>query len=382
MKYVKTFRQQLVEAEYPVSIMNYQRNRDFYQAYPAPKLFNLEDTQLKQQEFSKDDMQLLAIWYCRGTQLKFKETILQHKHPVDSWGYQFIPQVPKHYILMGKTTSQLAYDYGKQLIDRCTKASRIPFSVLELAYKKIMIGFWPYIVTHRLKMNSPNEKTYLEVKAEMDTLKDIRALTFASSHALQVAEKYNDEELLHYSKVFGIELPRYSLAYDLQKTEHHGFAIKPCIKLDDSFSIASGKPAEKVHLAEDKSKNRPAGVIRYENNNAGYAAFDDDRPIIPTTLRRDAQPVRLQNKAFIAQLAEQIDWYLATFNETHDPMLLAEGWGFCNNCGFYQLNEGCDCGLHTTIELEELNTIQETYHRIWNGVGYIYQTTNGDMVLA
>lgn len=330
MKYVKTNRAKLNPVNYPMSVLDLPRDRAFHVNYPAPVSFTIPTST---QKLTAHQLQTLATWFCRGTVLHYSDKVMKTKlRAIDQWTYQFVEDYPKHYSLMGMNTPQLAYDYGKKLIAACTKASTIPFYNLELAYKDVMRTLWKQVLVY-----SPNKKTYLEIKAEKLALEELRALSYASEEAQHVSEGYSDEDLTRYAGIFGVTIPDWAIKQTLVKTKRHGFAVMPQIEMTSNYQLNFQK----------------SGTVGYAGN--------EERDPIPFTLQKDAIPLKLNNSHLRAQLAEQIDWYLNTFNETHDTMLLAEGWAHCTTCGFYKATEGCECGANLSLEEKELETIHEAY---------------------
>ena len=347
MNFVLTKKQPLNEANYPFEITELPRNREFHTTYPAPVSFNIPATT---KAVSEDTMQLLATWFCRGTRLTHNGVSIVTKHkPIVQWVYSFTPKYLKHYQNLGYTTTQQCYDYGQQLIARCTKASAIPFAYLEEAYKRIMSAFW----NSSTVFFSPNSKTFPEVSAEKQTIADIKALTYAEDTS--VNSRFTDEELKLYSRIFGVSIPNYCLRYSHLETPD-GFARTPSVSMTDEFKLS--------YVSERKGGKEYSGSA-YEPEDI-YRKRKDGRKQIkqgiiqtPYTLKLDERPTPLVHSGLRAQLAEQVAWCCDTFKTTKDLTLLANGWGYCDTCGFYKTADGCQCGACLSQEAIELQQIRD-----------------------
>ncbi len=357
MKYVKTFKASLSPSNYSPDILTTisgQHNlRAFHQQYPAPVSFKLPATNV----ITDKQLQVLALWYLQGTNLLYHRNFnpalpiltITNPHPKARWAYEFVTNLPGHYIKANATTTQKAYEYGQRLIAAVTKANNIPFSTIEAAYKAIAR---PLLQTSpRLKIYSPNAKTLLEVRAELQAAKELadlsQFLTENSGESELLINLYNEYELNLYSRIFDIEMPEWSLKYKMVPTKH-GYAQLPELHMStpSTISIANTDYAG----AED--------------------GFNDQLNRIPYTLRRDSLPTSIHKQNLTVELAQSISWYLKTFKETRDEELLSPNWGYCEHCGFYQRSEGCQCGAIPSLEELELDTIYDTYDAIEDGSYY------------
>ena len=358
MNFVQTRRQPLNEANYPVNVLRFPRTFEFYQNYPAPKTFTIPEDYSVVYE---DQMQLLATWFCRGTSITHRNKTMTPKpnRITSQWVYKFIPNIPKHYIQLGYTTTEAAYAYGQALIRKCTKASQIPFEDLEHAYHDIMSTFW----NSPCKFYSPNKKTYLEVSAEKNTLKDIQDLTYATGEQLAANNNYDDDTLALYARIFGVSIPQYTLRFSHFETEH-GYAKTPSISMTSEYNLS--------YVSEKKGQYGYAGGTYdpLKGTSADTANKSRRKKIkqgivqTPYALKRDEKPIALHAQGLRAQLAAQVDWCLDYFKRSHDQAILAEGWGYCERCGFYQLSVGCPCHLHPSLEEQELAAVHEAQENL------------------
>ena len=351
MNFVLTSKLALSPSSYGMDILDYPRTVDFYNTFPAPTRFCIpRDTY----SVTDTQMQLLAIWFCRGTTLEHCDITIKTHRPRPEWKYSFTSTLPQYYITKGFTTPQKAYDHGKYLIDLCTKASTIPFQDLEEAYKTIMSSFWE----SSCRFFSPNKKTYLEVSSEKATEKEIEELTEASREALQLCKIYSDKELDLYKRIFGIETPNYCKKITHYETEH-GYAKLTSLQMTDEFKINYTKNSETAYAGSSYNPNAgvPTDKQRYRKLKQGSAQ-------VPFTLQLDEKPTPIHAEGLRAQLAEQVHWYLHQFKLTKDTSLLAPGWDYCEHCGFYQTTIGCPCHLHPSEEELELQQIKEAQENL------------------
>lgn len=89
------------------------------------------------------------------------------------WQWEMVDAMPKAYILRGMTTTDKAYNFGKELIDACYKANRVPFELMQEAYKAVYrLLKAAHCRTYHMDKNDnfisdlPNPTIYPEVNAE------------------------------------------------------------------------------------------------------------------------------------------------------------------------------------------------------------------------
>lgn len=385
MQYVFTEKTALVETNYdPAEILHQVHDRTFHEMYPAPVEFIVNITcfnDFKDRFISAEDLQLLSVWYNRGTKIHIMnsrsyknkngqyDSVAFHKHatikhPRVQWTYRFVNSLPKAYILRGCTTTEKAYAFGKTLIKACTNASKIPLDKLEEGYKVSM----RMCIQCQVNATSPNAKTYIEARSEIEAAHDIEAFF---GYVPEVITDLTDIELEFYARVFDIHMPEWFLRASNIKTEH-GYAVCP-------FTDAT----EFVAVDTTDSPNNPkygyAGNENYAPVDTVSHGFTDKTgkkaprhmacPITtPVGLQRDAAPQRLTNKvAERAQLAEQVVFYLSLPIEQQKEFMTAS-YGYCDDCGeYFELKEGCRCGTHTEMDnieylLREFKLSEVLYH--------------------
>lgn len=318
--------------------------RDIHEMYPAPEDFVVPNgTKEYALNISADVLQLLSIWFNRGTRIHFCETYIKPacsiktSRPRTQWHYDMVDSLPQTYIKQGYTTPQLAYDYGKKLIEACNKANLIPFDKLENGYKVIARNC---IDTGRyIKIFSPNEKTLMEAQAELETAHTLNAIFDTTACTTPVS--LSDIELEFYARVFDIKMPEWYLRASNVRI--------------DSVS-AKGKPYFSVAVLPfvDSTSFMPSVQFDQNGNIKTYDGNDQETKVIPSTYAKDAQPQKLQNPtAERKQLNEQIMFYLNLPIE--EQKLYATGlYDYCNDCKeWYEIRTGCTCQKHVGFENDE-----------------------------
>ena len=127
------------------------------------------------------------------------------------WQWEMSPQLPKAYILRGMTTPDKAYAFGKELMDACYKANKVPFEVMQDAYKAVYrLLKAAHCKTYHMDENDkfvsdlPSPTIYPEVNAEdscMGLIQDIW------EHNADCETGMPDELLRFYCRAFQVEAP-------------------------------------------------------------------------------------------------------------------------------------------------------------------------------
>ena len=127
------------------------------------------------------------------------------------WQWEMVDAMPKAYILRGMTTTDKAYNFGKELIDACYKANRVPFELMREAYKAVYrLLKAAHCKTYHMDENDkfvsdlPSPVIYPEVNAEdscMDLIQDIW------DRNKDCETEMPDELLKFYCRAFQIEAP-------------------------------------------------------------------------------------------------------------------------------------------------------------------------------
>ena len=135
MKYVYTSKIKLSPVTYNAlelfkTIKNMEGlSKEVHEMYPAPEDFVVPNgTKEYYLTLSEDVLQLLSIWFNRGTRIHFCETYIRPatsiktSRPCTQWHYDMVDSLPQSYLKQGYTTPQLAYAYGEKLTDHIREA--------------------------------------------------------------------------------------------------------------------------------------------------------------------------------------------------------------------------------------------------------------------
>lgn len=326
MQFVKTFKRNLSKKVYNSNevLTNEFFNRDWYLAHPTPEAFTVNPYESVKAGYrgniSKTAFQVLATWYIRGTSLTFTNygesiTLPTISRPRPEWGYSFVDEIPNYYLRLNKTTSEKAYQFGKELIEACATANKIPFDVLESTYNTIMEA----CLDLKIYAQSPNRKTWLEAMSNKILREDLAAL----GQAPEAETNLSDEELLYYAKVFDINVPKWFVKVDLVKTEH-GYAKCPNLTMSD----------ETFKPQYDNSGNRKT----YDGN------YNDD--LVPISLMKETAPIEAATEAARLQLITQVNFYLNLPIE-EQKLFMTANFAYCEHCkDYYEIRLGCLCATN------------------------------------
>lgn len=350
MKYVYTKKVALVDTLYnALELFETIKNsgglsRTIHELYPAPTDFVVPNgTREYNLTLSEDVLQLLSIWFNRGTRIHFLETYIRPassvkaSHPRTQWRYDMVDSLPQSYIKSGKTTPQLAYDYGKKLIDACNKANLIPFDKLENGYK--VVARQCLEPGRYIRFYSPNEKTLMEANAELETAHTLNAIF--DTTGCDTPCELSDIELDFFARVFDIKMPEWYLRASNVRID------SVSAKGNKYFSVA-------VLPFVDSTSFTPSVQFDQSGNIKSYDGNDSETKVIPSTYARDAQPQKLKNPtAERAQLAESVMFYLnLPIEEQKEYMTSA--YAYCDTChDYYEIREGCTCGKHEKFLIDD-----------------------------
>ena len=344
MKYVATHRIKLVESIYNFAelaeVTADGLNRDIHTCYPAPievvipNSHRNENGYFEQTKISENLLQLLSIWYNRGTRIIFEPTyigsatVLQIKHPRKAFSYEMVSSLPDSYIRSGNVTTDKAYAYGKKLIEACNACNLIPFDKLELGYK--IIARQCFEPGRNIKVLSPNKKTIPEALAEVQTAHDIAAIF--DTTACSAESSLDDIQLQFYARVFDIQMPEWYLRSTLVRKDEISS------KGNHYFDLYNLPFVDATAYTQAPQFDSQGHIKTYDGN-------DFEAQAIPTSAIRDAQPQRLHNPtAEHKQLVEQVMFYL-NMPIDQQKEFMTSNYGYCDQCHeYYELRDGCSCG--------------------------------------
>ena len=344
MKYVATHRIKLVESIYNfeelATVTEDGLTKELHQCYPAPIEVVIPNSHRKDNGYfemtkiNENLLQLLSIWYNRGTRIIFEPTYLrpavclQIKYPRKAFSYEMVPSLPDSYIRSGNVTTDKAYAYGKTLIKACNACNLIPFDKLELGYK--LIARQCFEPGRNIRVLSPNKKTIPEALSELQAAHDIAAIFDTSAYSTET--QLDDIKLQFYARVFDIQMPEWYL--------------RATVLRKDEISIKGNHYADIYNLPfVDATAYTQAPQFDSQGNIKSYDGNDFEAQAIPTSAIRDAQPQRLRNpEAERRQLTEQVMFFLNMPVEQQKEFM-TNNYGYCDQCHeYYELRDGCSCG--------------------------------------
>ena len=344
MKYVATHRIKLVESIYNFAELTEVTadglTKDIHDCYPAPIEVVIPNSHRKENGYfeltkiSANLLQLLSIWYNRGTRIIFEPsylrsaTVLQIKHPRKAFNYEWVPSLPDAYLRSGNVTPDKAYAYGKKLIEACNACNLIPFDKLELGYK--IIARQCFEPGRNIRVLSPNKKTIPEALAELQTAHDIEAIF--DTTACTSTTNLDDTQLQFYARVFDIQMPEWYLRATLIRKNEISSKGKPYVDLYNMPFI-------------DSTQYTQAPQFDSQGHIKAYDGNDFEAQAIPTSAIRDAQPHKLTNPdAERKQLTEQVMYFL-NMSIPEQKQFMTSNYGYCDECHeYYELRDGCTCG--------------------------------------
>lgn len=236
------------------------------------------------------------------------------------WQWEMVNTLPKAYILRGMTTPDKAYAFGKELIDACYKANRVPFEVMQKAYKAVYrLLKAAHCRTYHMDENDnfvsdlPSPTIYPEVNAEdscMDLIQDIW------DRNADCETEMPDELLRFYCRAFQIEAPAW------------WFSAKPVAQ---TYTNKDNKEVTMYAICPEISSTYS---MSYSSDYAGNLNENgDSQKTAPYTLLKDSKPQKLavedrkvlidSIKFFLSLPIEERKEFLAdTFEYTEDGELV------------------------------------------------------------
>lgn len=236
------------------------------------------------------------------------------------WQWEMVDTLPKAYILRGMTTTEKAYAFGKELMDACYKANKVPFEVMQDAYKAVYrLLKAAHCRTYHMDENDnfvsdlPSPVIYPEVNAEdscMGLIQDIW------SRNAKCETEMPDELLRFYCRAFQIEAPTWWIS------------AKPVAQ---TYTNKDNKEVTMYAICPELSS---AYNMSYSSDYAGNLDENgESQKTAPYTLLRDSKPQKLaiedrkvlidSVKFFLSLPIEERKEFLAdTFEYTEDGELV------------------------------------------------------------
>ena len=236
------------------------------------------------------------------------------------WQWEMVDTLPKAYILRGMTTPDKAYAFGKELMDACYKANKVPFEVMQSAYKAVYrLLKAAHCRTYHMDENDnfvsdlPSPTIYPEVNAEDSCIDLIQNIWERNADC---ETEMPDELLRFYCRAFQIEAPAW------------WFSAKPVAQ---TYTNKDNKEVTMYAICPEISGDCKA---TYSSDYAGNLDENgDSQKTAPYTLLRDSKPQKLaieDRKVLIDSvnfflnlpLEERKEFLADTFEYTEDGELV------------------------------------------------------------
>ena len=200
---------------------------------------------------------------------------------------------------------------AQKRIAQCQEYNRGYYPAAERWYKRLM---YDYMCMDR-KVFSPNKKTWYEVTAEVDFLRNVKNLQ------IPVEDQITEDQILwlqHYAPAYGVDIPKFSYRVNSRKTDH-GWTEEP-----------------EVCFTPMTDSEVNACIYDYRNDNN-----------LPANVRKGLWKRTMDCPKFIKDAYDTLK-YLMQFGE---EFLMPE-WHICPVCGdVYHEERGCEnCGKEKDVE--------------------------------
>lgn len=228
------------------------------------------------------------------------------------WQWEMVDTLPKAYVLRGMTTPDKAYAFGKELMDACYKANKVPFEIMQDAYKAVYrLLKAAHCRTYHMDENDkfvsdlPSPVIYPEVNAEdscMGLIQDIWARRAGCETEMP------DELLRFYCRAFQIEAPAWWISakpvaqtyVNKDNKEVTMYAICPEISGDCNATYSSDY-AGNLDENGDSQKTAPYTLLR--DSKPQKLAIEDRKVLIDSVKFFLSLPIEEQ-KNFLADTFE------------------------------------------------------------------------------
>ena len=243
------------------------------------------------------------------------------------WQWEMVDTLPKAYILRGMTTTDKAYAFGKELMDACYKANKVPFEVMQDAYKAVYrLLKAAHCKTYHMDENDkfvsdlPSPVIYPEVNAEdscMGLIQDIwdRNKAWEAELPEGLRELYAirgydipDELLRFYCRAFQITAPAWWISakpvaqtyVNKDNKEVTMYAICPEISGDCNATYSSDYAG---NLDENGESQKTAPYTLLRDSKPQKLAVEDRKVLIDSVKFFLSLPIEEQ-KEFLADTFE------------------------------------------------------------------------------
>lgn len=245
------------------------------------KAFDSRELEHAYEHVDKKKFNSITVAFAHGAVLNGARW--EKARPCYQW--KLVDDIPKAYILRGMTTPDKAYSFGKELIDACYKANKVPYDIMQEAYKTV----YRLLKVANCKIyrdDLPNPTIVPEVTAEDECNAFIKNMRFVNK---KYSTEMPEELLRFYCRAFQIDAPTWWV---------------------------TAKPIAQTYTREDGSKATMYAICpeinstykqSYASDYAGNLDENGDKPATaPYTLLKDAKPQQLsyEDKATIIASVE------------------------------------------------------------------------------
>ena len=280
------------------------------------KAFDSREMQHAYEHIDRKQFNSITVAFAHGATLNGH----RWKKARPCWQWEMVDTLPKAYILRGMTTTDKAYAFGKELMDACYKANKVPFEVMQDAYKAVYrLLKAAHCRTYHMDENDkfvsdlPSPVIYPEVNAE-DTCLGLIQDIWDRNKAWEA--EMPDELLRFYCRAFQIEAPAWWIsAKPVAQTytnkdgkEVTMYAICPEISGDCSTTYSSDYAG---NLDENGESQKTAPYTLLKDSKPQKLAVEDRKVLIDSV------------KFFLSLPLEERKNFLAdTFEYTEDGELV------------------------------------------------------------
>ena len=287
------------------------------------KAFDSREMQHAYEHIDRKQFNSITVAFAHGATLNGH----RWKKARPCWQWEMVDTLPKAYVLRGMTTTDKAYAFGKELMDACYKANKVPFEVMQDAYKAVYrLLKAAHCRTYHMDENDkfvsdlPSPVIYPEVNAEdscMGLIQDIwdRNKAWEAELPEGLRELYDirgydipDELLRFYCRAFQIEAPAWWISakpvaqtyVNKDNKEVTMYAICPEISGDCSTTYSSDYAG---NLDENGESQKTAPYTLLRDSKPQKLAVEDRKVLIDSVEFFLSLPIE-ERKEFLADTFE------------------------------------------------------------------------------
>ena len=228
------------------------------------------------------------------------------------WQWEMVDTLPKAYILRGMTTPDKAYAFGKELMDACYKANKVPFEVMQEAYKAVYrLLKAAHCRTYHINENDkfvsdlPSPVIYPEVNAEDSCMGLIQDIWNRNEDC---KTEMPDELLRFYCRAFQVEAPAWWISAKpvaqtyVNKDNREVTMYAICPELSSTYNMSySSDYAGNLDENGDSQKTAPYTLLK--DSKPQKLAIEDRKVLIDSVNFFLSLPIE-ERKEFLADTFE------------------------------------------------------------------------------